>query len=178
MKLQNDYEIFSLIRLMGKLECDSYLEIGSETGETFVAIGAGLKKAVSIDLPRKKRSVHKILLSRRDYLRKCGVDAHVILGNSHDRKLMEWALLRGPYDAVFIDGDHSYSGVKSDWENYRGLAKKVVVFHDIIATSPKNPERLAVHKLWREIKDEFRTLEIIEPDSSRKMGIGVVFVND
>jgi len=35
-------------------------------------------------------------------------------------------------DVLFIDGDHSYEGVKSDWEAYKGFLKagSTVVFHD------------------------------------------------
>jgi len=35
-------------------------------------------------------------------------------------------------DLLFIDGDHSYQGVKSDWEAYKSFLKSgsVVVFHD------------------------------------------------
>jgi len=36
-------------------------------------------------------------------------------------------------DLLFIDGDHSYDGVKADWDTYKGLLTKgsIVVFHDI-----------------------------------------------
>jgi len=35
-------------------------------------------------------------------------------------------------DLLFIDGDHSYDGVKSDWEAYKQLLRpgSIVVFHD------------------------------------------------
>jgi predicted O-methyltransferase YrrM len=35
-------------------------------------------------------------------------------------------------DILFIDGDHSYDGVKSDWEAYKGFLNvgSVVIFHD------------------------------------------------
>lgn len=35
-------------------------------------------------------------------------------------------------DVLFIDGDHSYEGVKADWDSYRKLlgAGSIVIFHD------------------------------------------------
>lgn len=33
-------------------------------------------------------------------------------------------------DAVFIDGDHSYHAVLSDWNNAKKVAQKFVLFHD------------------------------------------------
>ena len=36
-------------------------------------------------------------------------------------------------DLLFIDGDHSYEGVKADWDAYKSLLRpgSIVVFHDI-----------------------------------------------
>lgn len=36
------------------------------------------------------------------------------------------------FDLLFIDGDHSYKGVKADWDAYKGFLKagSIVVFHD------------------------------------------------
>ena len=35
-------------------------------------------------------------------------------------------------DLLFIDGDHSYEGVKADWEAYKHFLKpgSIIVFHD------------------------------------------------
>ena len=60
----------------------------------------------------------------------------------------------GPYDLVFIDGDHSPAGVRADWQNYGPMAR-LVAFHDIDAEHGKlTPARLAdygVHQLWTEL---------------------------
>ena len=36
------------------------------------------------------------------------------------------------FDVVFIDGDHSYEGVKADWECYKNFLKigSIIIFHD------------------------------------------------
>jgi predicted O-methyltransferase YrrM len=41
-------------------------------------------------------------------------------------------ILNEPIDLLFVDGDHSYIGVKTDWDLYFPLLKKgsIVIFHD------------------------------------------------
>jgi predicted O-methyltransferase YrrM len=43
-----------------------------------------------------------------------------------------------PVDVLFIDGDHSYEGVLTDWLLYHPLVKKggLVAFHDAMLTGP------------------------------------------
>lgn len=45
-------------------------------------------------------------------------------------------------DVLFIDGDHSYEGVKQDWEMYSPLVRPggLVGFHDIMYGRNKDPE--------------------------------------
>jgi len=71
-----------------------------------------------------------------------------ILGDSKDIKTLE--VLKEMLDGqninlLFIDGDHSYEGAKSDYEMYGPLAKDIIAFHDISA------RRLGVYKLWADL---------------------------
>lgn len=101
-------------------------------------------------------------------LRTQGYDAEVHLGDSHTLFAKRWAELRGPFDFVFIDGDHTYEGVKLDWAWYGPLGK-TVAFHDINLTENAH----AVPRAWGEIKGMgYRTVERID---GYQCGIGVVF---
>lgn len=181
MRSQHESELFQFVKLLGELECQSYLEIGALEGYTFFCIGSTMKTATAVDMPGaiwgdKKCQVS--LMRRRDMLRnRCGTSAHVILGDSTDAGVIQKAEYHGPYDAIFIDGDHRYEGVKKDWENYRGFARKVVAFHDIVAhgaISSATGDHVEVPRLWQEIKQTHQTIEIIEAGAERPLGIGVV----
>ena len=50
------------------------------------------------------------------------------------------------FDIVFIDGDHSYHGVKNDYEICK-KSGKIYVFHDII-----NSVCPGVVQFWNELK--------------------------
>ena len=60
----------------------------------------------------------------------------VILGDSHDPATVQALLdeLAGePIDMLFIDGDHTYEGVKADYEMYSPLVREggIIGLHDI-----------------------------------------------
>ncbi len=62
-----------------------------------------------------------------------------------DSKTVE--IPHGHFDMVFIDGDHSFEGLKSDWERFSSLAPLVGI-HDI---SEEGNYKDSVTKFWREI---------------------------
>ena len=90
------------------------------------------------------------------------------------RKLMKAFRL----DYLFIDGDHSYEGVKSDFETYRKYVRKggLIAFHDILGAHPKRVE-LGVKMFWEELKPRFpRRAEYVSDYKRGYAGIGVLRV--
>ena len=81
------------------------------------------------------------------------------------------------FDLVLIDGDHSYEGVKNDYEYIKDRAK-IVVLHDIVNNAAEG-----VVKFWNELKKdkekydffEFKDQyeEVVQKTGSTFLGIGV-----
>lgn len=80
-----------------------------------------------------------------------------------------------PLDFVFIDGDHTYQGVKQDFEAYIDLVRAggIVAFHDI-SIPDDHPHYGGVNRLWRELKQTYRCEEFVETPGW--WGIGVLHV--
>lgn len=55
-----------------------------------------------------------------------------VVGNSHAVSVLARVQPFAPFDAIFIDGDHSYEGVKADYNNYVPMVRSggLVAFHD------------------------------------------------
>ena len=91
------------------------------------------------------------------------------------------ALLAGrQIDFLFIDGDHTYEGVKQDFQMYSPLVRKggVVAFHDVVehdlAHDPTGTCKVDV--FWREIKQNYRNKEILVEENQKCAGIGVLYL--
>jgi len=72
------------------------------------------------------------------------------------------------YDIIFIDGDHSYEGVKSDYENSIKNVNEggIMIFHDIVSIGAPG-----VVKFWNETKNRHQYKEFI---SSNTCGMGIL----
>lgn len=108
-----------------------------------------------------------------------------IVGDSHDAKTIERVertIGDELVDLLYIDGDHSYEGVKQDFESYRKFCKPdaLICFHDInpdygitrgIETDAKSGD---VYKFWRELKESHDCREIIAAPEQNGFGIGII----
>ena len=109
-----------------------------------------------------------------------------IQGDTHDSEFVKNLCAQvGEVDLLFIDGDHSYEGVKQDFENYSALVKNggYIVFHDILETSYHKQNGCNVSQFWNEIKNKYASYEFIDPKDypgcpADSMGIGVLKMSE
>lgn len=180
--LQDTAELDGFIEYLVSKEVRSYLEVGARYGGTFERVMMALPKGslgVAIDFPGgdfgDERSAEDLVAATRR-LRQKGYDARCIFGPSNSPLVHKRAQQRtgSPYDALLIDGDHSYEGVKSDWLLYGNMGR-LVAFHDIAAPKDYTNKvgcKVEVRRLWSELKPTYPNVEFITPGS--KMGIGVL----
>lgn len=178
---QDADELHRFIDLLKRKNVRRYLEIGARHGDTLYEIGMALPEGsvlVGVDLPGGNWGTSKskvYLEAAAEALRRAGRTAHLIFGNSRAAGTEGMIVRRGPYDAILIDGDHLYEGVRSDWLKYGDLAP-IVAFHDIAGHGVVQKDSglpVEVPRLWQELKDEGHVFsEFVSPGS--KMGIGVI----
>jgi len=89
-----------------------------------------------------------------------------IKGDSHDPYFIEHVKnqVGQPVDFMFIDGDHSYEGVKADFYNFNSLVKPggYIAFHDVLDTEYHHFYGCHVAPFWNEIKTQFEWWEFID----------------
>lgn len=61
------------------------------------------------------------------------------------------------FDFVFIDGNHSYDGVKSDYLKFKQLLNPdgYLGLHDIVSSPENEGNNIFVSKFWNEIKNNY-----------------------
>jgi predicted O-methyltransferase YrrM len=154
------------------------VEIGTASGgalSAFCQIASKDALLVSIDLPGGEfgGAYHEGAISGRSDLARKGQSLRFLRCDSHEQSTRQALLdiLAGrEVDLLFIDGDHTYDGVKADFEMYSALVSPagIVAFHDVL----KHPQlpTCEVDRFWNEIKADFVHHEFLVPDDDRGWG--------
>jgi len=178
--IQHPTEYLKFCEFYHELKCKHILEIGSYFGGNFYVLcklsnPLGLK--ISIDCPTfQNKETQSQLQIAYNYMKTFSENVRVINTDSHldETKNVVLSIMQNQkFDFIFIDGDHSYEGVKKDFEMYSPLIKPggYIAFHDINSTDHPNQSNYGVSKFWNELKSEHK----FEFNSkSFFMGIGVV----
>jgi predicted O-methyltransferase YrrM len=178
--------LIELMSIVASIRPARALEIGTLRGGTLFLLcrlAAASARIISVDLPEGRYgggyTAAKIPLYRR--FAGEGQSLHFLRQDSHKqetadrvKELLGGALL----DYFFIDGDHTYEGIKRDFELYSPLVRNggVVAFHDIAVSGPA-PCR-GVEQLWNEVRGRHPHQEIVpEPEADgRRYGIGLLWM--
>lgn len=119
--------------LARKYEKCSYLEIGSWRGESIANINDVTDDCTSLSLSSEEM---RGLNFGDDFIKVHGIYSNSIKSIKrfeHNSLTFDFSKLNQKYDLIFVDGDHSYEGVKSDTKNVYNLRKNeksVIVWHD------------------------------------------------
>jgi predicted O-methyltransferase YrrM len=175
-------EFLELAKMVKEQNCKYIMEIGTYRGGTlFVFSQLADPRATIISLDFHLTFFGKVRgVLQKSLLRKFvrnGKSLFLLRQNSHLPETLEVVrdVLDGhELDFLFIDGDHSYEGVREDFMMYSPLVRKggLIAFHDV-AESGGSRE---VNRLWEELKPQYKHEEFIHKTGSGAMGIGVLRV--
>jgi predicted O-methyltransferase YrrM len=163
------------------------LEIGCYDGGTTVSLSHITKNLITIDQPTPARfDTYQYNFGNNNLfgteLLNSLTHFNYISGDSHSEKTYDKVidvLGDNRLDLLFIDGDHTYEGVKKDFEMYSSLVRVggVIAFHDVHESSFHESHGCFVHNFWKEIKNDFdsnKTFYCDKDENSVWGGIGVI----
>jgi predicted O-methyltransferase YrrM len=181
--VQRRPEILGLASLIRSKGYTSLLEIGTSTAGTSLLLSRALRTPAALTTVDLHQRYAPERLQRSF---PASVRTTLLISDSHESATFDGLRSEHPdgFDVVFIDGDHSYAGVRADTLQYGHLARPngLLVFHDIQeAPDPSESEGSTIDvggvpTWWKQLRasvggsfEEF----VAEPDQAG-FGIGVV----
>jgi predicted O-methyltransferase YrrM len=183
---QQQGEILDFLAMVAMRNPRVILEIGTaQSGTNFLLAQVLVSVETIIAMDLRVRNTRLLSMFSRPALNRICLE-----GSSHSLSSLDkvkHVLSGSSLDLLFIDGDHSYEGVSSDYQMYSPLVRKggLIAFHDIVDDHQTKYGRPSlgcaggVPIFWRELKstqDPTTTWEFIADPDQDGMGIGVLQV--
>ena len=171
--LQNPWELEHFLGRVAERRPRTVVEIGTSSGGLLYAIAqlsASDATFISVDVPEPFESA-ELVASVPDVLRAVMLPAqrlHLIRERStlHATREDVRRILAGrSVDLLVIDGDHSYGGVRSDFEMYAELVGPggMIALHDVMIDPSNSPRGFEVGIFWSELARARPTETIVDP---------------
>jgi predicted O-methyltransferase YrrM len=166
-------EILALAYWAKGFQPHNILEIGHRGSTFHILSQLSTGKKVAVDYVDNGLSI-------RDHYMMYGQDFRLFIGDSQEEETRDKVKEFCPqYDLIFIDGDHSYEGVKRDFDLYKTLLspRGHIIFHDIDPENVFKDEFPApnatygagqVFKFWQDLEEGTKT-NLIATKSSGKI---------
>ena len=182
---QNRGEVLALLDVVAELAPRRACEIGSMEGGTLFLLTQMCRPdahIISLDwrYTRARRRTFPQFARHRQRLSLVEADSH----DPDTRRRVEQLLTGEPLDFLFIDGDHSYTGVKTDFEMFAPLVRAggVVALHDIVPDwrasrgEPTVRDSGGVPQFWSELRQRYspNCREFIDDPEQDGCGIGII----
>lgn len=181
---QKRTEIIALLERVSQIRPRTVCEIGSDRGGTlglFASVAAPDASILSLDIKYRPARVaaFPLLAIGSQTIRCAEADSHTMAARAI---VQEWLGDRS-LDFLFIDGDHSYDGVKADYEMYAPFVRPggIVAFHDIVPDfftrfgKKTNSNVGEVPRYWSELRTSVNSWEeFVEDRDQDGYGIGMI----
>ena len=141
------------------------LEIGTHEGVSAARITAAMADGVLYCVdpwPAAKGRENPCLLIAERHLRRSGLWERILILRGFSGQVRH--LIPDGLDFVFIDGDHSWEGIKTDWQIVppKVVRDGIVCLHDTLPPPEEPLRKLDSMRFFREVISQDKGFEVLE----------------